>query len=162
MSLYGGSVQLTGQQASREIMNLAALFFGKGVFMGKKLYVGGLPFETTEDQLSQIFTAAGQVVSAKLIVDKFSGQSRGFGFVEMSTDAESDNAIKTLNGFSVGSRKLTVNEARPMEKRESGGSFGAKSGGGGFGGGFGGGRGGYGGKGGGGGKGKKGGSFKRW
>lgn len=91
--------------------------------MGKKLYVGGLPFETTESQLSQIFSAAGQVVSVKLITDKFSGQSRGFGFVEMSSDAETAAAIRTLNGFSVGSRKLTVNEARPMEKRDAPPSF---------------------------------------
>ena len=94
--------------------------------MGKRLYVGGLPFETTEDQLHQMFAAVGQVASTKLITDKFSGQSKGFGFVEMNTDEEAQTAIAKLNGTSIGARKITVNEARPMESR---GPSGGKGGG---------------------------------
>lgn len=119
--------------------------------MGKRLYVGSLPFDTTEDQLHAMFTAFGQVVSAKLITDKFSGQSKGFGFVEMASDAEAQAAIQKLNDSTVGARKIVVNEARPMEDRGTGGG-----GRGGFGGGFGG----RGGSGSGGGFGKKG-SFGR-
>ncbi len=118
--------------------------------MGKRLYVGSLPFDTTEDKLHEMFAAFGQIESAKLITDKFSGQSKGFGFVEMASDAEAQAAITKLNGSSVGTRKIVVNEARPMEER------GPSKGG--FGGGFGGGRGGNGGSGGG--FGKKG-SFNR-
>ncbi|MBI5884280.1 MAG: RNA-binding protein [Elusimicrobia bacterium] len=113
--------------------------------VAKKLYVGGLPFDTTEDQLHAVFTACGQVTSTKLIMDKFSGQSRGFAFVEMPDDAEALAAIQKLNGSPLGNRKISVNEARPMEPRAPGGGFGG-GGGGGYGGG--GGRGGHGGGGG--------------
>lgn len=116
--------------------------------MGKRLYVGSLPFETTEDQLSSMFAACGQVASAKLITDKFSGRSKGFGFVEMATDEEAQAAIQKMNGTTVGTRQIVVNEARPMEPRSSGGGFG----GGGRGGGYGGRGGGRGGRGGGGGR----------
>jgi len=85
--------------------------------MGKKLFVGSLPFDVTEDQLYQMFAACGQVASARLITDKFSGQSRGFGFVEMSSEAEAQAAMQKLNGSTVGSRQIVVNEARPMEER---------------------------------------------
>jgi hypothetical protein len=116
--------------------------------MGKRLYVGSLPFETNDAQLQEVFAPFGQVVSSKVIVDKFSGKSKGFGFVEMGTDAEAQAAIQKLNGSTLGSRQIAVNEARPMEDRPRGGS-----GGGGFGGGRreggGGGRGGFGGGGGG-------------
>jgi len=112
--------------------------------MSKRLYVGGLPFKTTEEELNTLFTGHGAVTSAKLITDKFTGQSRGFGFVEMSNDAEATTAIEKLNGSDFGGRKLTVNEARPMEPRTGGGG-----GRGGFGGGRGGDRGGRGGYGGG-------------
>jgi cold-inducible RNA-binding protein len=93
--------------------------------MGKRLYVGSLPFETTEDELHAMFSALGQVVSAKLITDRDSGMSKGFGFVEMTTDGEAQGAIQKLNGTSVGSRQISVNEARPMEERaqRSKGSF---------------------------------------
>lgn len=101
--------------------------------MAKKLYVGNLSYDTTEEQLSELFQKEGEVVSATLITDKFSGRSRGFGFVEMSNDDQANAAIEKLNGTEIGGRKLVVNEARPMEKRENRG---------GFGGGFGGGRGG--------------------
>jgi RNA recognition motif-containing protein len=107
--------------------------------MGKRLFVGSLPYDVTTPQLESIFAACGQVVSAKIITDKFSGQSKGFGFVEMSTDAEAQQAIQKLHDSTVGTRKIVVNEARPMERRPGG------FGGGGFGGGYGGG--GYGGKG---------------
>lgn len=105
--------------------------------MGKRLYVGSLPFEMTEGQLQELFSPCGRVESAKVIVDKVSGRSKGFGFVEMATDLEAQAAIQKMNGSSVGSRQIVVNEARPMEDRKSGGfgNRGGNSGGGGFGGG---------------------------
>jgi hypothetical protein len=123
--------------------------------MGKRLYVGSLPFETTEAELQELFSACGKVESAKVIMDKMSGRSKGFGFVEMSTDEEAKAAIEKMNGAGVGSRQIIVNEARPMEDRKGGGGggrggFGGGGGRGGFGGG--GGRGGGGGFGGGGGR----------
>lgn len=104
-----------------------------------KLYVGGLPYSATEQQLNDVFGVHGSVASVKIITDKFTGQSRGFGFVEMSSDAEATAAITTLNGTDMGGRKLTVNEAKPMEPR-SGGSGSGFGGRGGFGGGGGGNR----------------------
>ena len=79
--------------------------------MGRKLYVGGLPYSVTEGQLQEIFAAHGTVESAKVIADKFTGQSRGFGFVEMSSGGEAQKAIQALNGTELGGRTLTVNEA---------------------------------------------------
>lgn len=98
--------------------------------MGKKLYVGSLPFEFTEDQLQALFAPFGQVTSANLIRDKYSGQSRGFGFVEMASDAEAQEAIAKLNGNAVGNRKIIVNEARPKEDRPRGDGWGNQRGGG--------------------------------
>src|SRR5512134_709823 len=92
--------------------------------MGSKLYVGGLPYSATEQQLSDLFGAHGTVASARIISDKFTGQSRGFGFVEMSSDSEAKAAITALNGSDMGGRSLTVNEAKPMEQRSGGGGFG--------------------------------------
>ena len=89
--------------------------------MGSKIYVGGLPYSTTEQQLSDLFAAYGSVTSSRIISDKFTGQSRGFGFVEMSSDAEVQAAITALNGTELGGRTLTVNEARPQEPRTGGG-----------------------------------------
>ena len=124
--------------------------------MGKRLYVGSLPFDVTEDQLQSTFAACGQIVNVKVITDKYSGQSKGFGFVEMSSDAEAEAAIQKLNGSTMGSRQIVVNEARPMEDRGKGGFGGGK-------GGFGGGKGGFGGgKGGRGGGGPKKRGFNRW
>ena len=117
--------------------------------MGSKIYVGGLPYSTTEQQLSDLFAAHGAVTSSRIITDKFTGQSRGFGFVEMSSDSEAQAAINALNLKEVDGRSLTVNEARP--KTEGGGGRGGRGGGGGYGGGGGG----YGGGGGGGGGGKR-------
>jgi RNA recognition motif-containing protein len=115
--------------------------------MGKKLYVGNLSYNVTSSDLEQLFGQHGQVTSAQVINDRDTGRSKGFGFVEMSSDEEATAAIAALNGQQHDGRTLTVNEARPKEDR--GGGFG---GGGGRGGG-GGGRGGYGGGGGGGGRG---------
>ena len=81
--------------------------------MGSKIYVGGLPYSTTEQQLSDLFAAHGAVASARIITDKFTGQSRGFGFVEMSGDSEAQAAIEGRNGRSLGGRLLTVHAARP-------------------------------------------------
>lgn len=85
--------------------------------MAKRLFVGGLPWATTEDELKDLFTAHGAVVSVKIITDKYSGRSKGFGFVEYETDEAGDAAIAALNGTDMGGRKIIVNEARPMEDR---------------------------------------------
>lgn len=89
--------------------------------MGSKIYVGGLPYSATEQELSDLFGRHGSVASARIITDKFTGQSRGFGFVEMSSDAEAQAAVAALNGAEMGGRTLTVNEARPQEPRTGGG-----------------------------------------
>jgi RNA recognition motif-containing protein len=100
--------------------------------MSAKLYVGGLPYAITEQQLQDLFTQHGTVVSAKVITDKYTGQSRGFGFVEMSSPEEAKKAITALNGTQLDGRSLTVNEAKPQENRSAGGSrFGGGGGGGG-------------------------------
>lgn len=85
--------------------------------MAKKLYVGGLPYSTTEDSLKEAFSQAGAVESAIIISDKMTGRSKGFGFVEMSSDEEAQKAIDMFNGKDFEGRNLTVNEARPMEER---------------------------------------------
>ena len=110
--------------------------------MATKLYVGGLPYSTQEDALKDLFTQAGSVVSAVIIMDKMSGRSKGFGFVEMSTDEEAQKAISMFNDQEFEGRKLTVNEARPMEARppRTGGNGGYGGGNGGYGGGSRGGR----------------------
>lgn len=93
--------------------------------MGKKLYVGNLPFSATDDVLFDTFSQSGTVVSAKVIMDRETGRSKGFGFVEMSTDAEAADAIEKFNGADYDGRKITVNEARPQAPREGrGGGFG--------------------------------------
>ena len=97
--------------------------------MGRKLYVGNLPYEVGETELQELFTRAGSVESVSIMRDQATGRARGFGFVEMSSDEEAQNAITALNGTQVGGRNLTVNEARPKAARPGGG------GGGGFGGG---------------------------
>ncbi len=109
--------------------------------MGKKLYVGNLPYSMTDEALREQFEQAGSVESAKVIIDRETNRGKGFGFVEMATDEEAEAAIAQLNGVSVEGRALRVAEAKPMEPRTGGG---------------GGGRGGYGGGGGGGGRGGRG------
>ena len=99
--------------------------------MGTKLYVGSLPYSTTEQQLSELFSQHGTVQSAKVITDRYTGQSRGFGFVEMATAEEAQKAIAALNGAALGGRTLVVNEARPQEKRPYGGGGAGPAGGGG-------------------------------
>jgi RNA recognition motif-containing protein len=89
--------------------------------MGNKLYVGGLPYSVTEGRLQEIFAEHGTVESAKVIIDKFTGQSRGFGFVEMASGGEAQRAIQALNGTQLDGRSLVVNEAKPMERRDGGG-----------------------------------------
>jgi RNA recognition motif-containing protein len=122
--------------------------------MGRKIYVGNLSYNTTETELESLFGAHGSVQSAQIISDKMTGRSKGFGFVEMASDAEAQAAIAALNGQEVDGRTLTVNEAKPKEDRPRGGGGGYGGGGGGGygGGGGGGGRGGRGGGGGGGGR----------
>jgi RNA recognition motif-containing protein len=97
--------------------------------MAKKLYVGGLPYSTTDDQLRDAFAEAGTVESAIIIIDKMSGRSKGFGFVEMSSEEEAQNAINMWNGKDFGGRTLTVNEARPMGERPRGNNGGGYRGG---------------------------------
>ena len=123
--------------------------------MGNKLYVGNLPYSFRDEDLQQAFSAHGSVTSAKVMMERDTGRSKGFGFVEMGSDAEAQAAIEGMNGQSLGGRSITVNEARPMEPRpprSGGGGYGGgdRSGGGGYGGGGdrsggygGGGRGGY-------------------
>jgi len=97
--------------------------------MAKKLFVGGFPYSTTQEELEAHFAAAGTVESATIIIDKMSGRSKGFGFVEMSSDEEAQKAIEMFNGKDFGGRSLAVNEARPMEPRPQGGGGGFRSGG---------------------------------
>src|ERR1700740_1077131 len=97
--------------------------------MAKKLYVGGLPYATTDTELKDAFAQAGTVTSAIIIMDRMTGRSKGFGFVEMSSDEEAQKAIEMMNGKEFGGRTLTVNEARPMEERPRGGGGGGYRGG---------------------------------
>ena len=135
--------------------------------MGNKLYVGNLPYSFRDSDIEQAFAQYGTVTSAKVMMERDTGRSKGFGFVEMGSPAEAQAAIEGMNGQQIGGRGLVVNEARPMEPRGprtggfggggGGGGFGGGGGGGGYGGGGGGGRregggGGYGGGGGGGGR----------
>ena len=115
--------------------------------MGNKLYVGNLPYSVRDEDLQQSFSAFGSVNSAKVMMERDTGRSKGFGFVEMGSDAEAQAAINGMNGQSLGGRAVTVNEARPMEARppRTGGFGGGdRSGGGGYGGGNRSGGGGYG------------------
>ena len=97
--------------------------------MAKKLYVGGLSYNTTEATLRDTFAAVGTVETATIIIDKMTNRSKGFGFVEMSTEEEAKKAIETINGTELDGRTLTVNEAKPMEPRapRTGGGFGGGS-----------------------------------
>ena len=123
--------------------------------MATKLYVGNLSYQTTDQQLHELFSEAGNVASAQVVTDRYTGEARGFGFVEMATEDEAQQAIAAINGRNVGGRALVVNESRPREGGGGGGSRGGSGGGGGsYGGGGGGSRsggsgGGYGGGGGG-------------
>ena len=94
--------------------------------MSSKLYVGGLPYSVTDGRLQEIFEAHGTVESARVISDKFTGQSRGFGFVEMGSGSEAQKAIEALNGTQLDGRTLVVNEAKPMVKRDGGGGGGGR------------------------------------
>ena len=118
--------------------------------MGNKLYVGNLPYQVRDSDLEQAFSQFGQVTSAQVMMERETGRSKGFGFVEMGSDAEAQAAIQGMNGQPMGGRSVVVNEARPMEQRPRG-FGGGGGGGGGYGGGGGGGRSGGGGYGGGGG-----------
>jgi cold-inducible RNA-binding protein len=132
--------------------------FLRSPFMGNKLYVGNLPYSFRDEDLQQAFAAHGSVSSAKVMMERDTGRSKGFGFVEMGSDAEAQAAINGMNGQQYGGRGLVVNEARPMEPRAPrSGGFGGGGGGGGYGGGAGGGRSGGGGYGGGAGGGRSGG-----
>ncbi len=104
----------------------------------KKLYVGGFPYSVTESQLEELFAAHGTVESVKVITDRMTGRSRGFGFVEMSSQAEAEEAIGKLNGTDLDGRNITVNEAKPQQPRTGGGGGGGAGGGYGRGGGGGG------------------------
>jgi RNA recognition motif-containing protein len=99
--------------------------------MARKLYVGNLPYTTAEQDLQELFASAGTVESVNLMRDMATGQARGFGFVEMATDEDAQNAIQQLNNFSYGGRNLTVNEARPKTSGGGGGGSFAGAGGGG-------------------------------
>src|SRR2546426_7751269 len=96
--------------------------------MGTKLYVGNLPFGVTSEELGELFSQAGEVVSANIITDRFSGQSRGFGFVEMNSDDAAQAAINQFNDYQMKGRSLKVNEAKPRENRGGGGGGGDRGG----------------------------------
>jgi RNA recognition motif-containing protein len=108
--------------------------------MGKKLFVGNVPYNITEDQLKEVFSEAGEVESVAVITDKMTGRPRGFVFVEMASEDGAKKAIETLNGREIDGRALNVNEARPREDRPMGGGGGRGGYGNGGGGGYGGGR----------------------
>lgn len=112
--------------------------------MAKRIYVGGLPYSASETDLENLFASSGTVTSVSIVTDRYTGQAKGFGFVEMETDAEADAAINSLNGTMFGGRTLTVNEARPREERPRSGGGGGYGGGGSRGGGGGNRGGGYG------------------
>ena len=99
--------------------------------MATKLYVGNLSYDTTQEAVRTLFEQVGEVTEVNLITDRDSGRPKGFGFVQMATDAQAQEAIRRFNGFSVDNRALTVNEARPREDRGGGGGGGGRSGGGG-------------------------------
>lgn len=103
--------------------------------MGKKIYVGNLAFSVSEELLNSTFAQFGAVDSAKIITDRETGRSKGFGFVEMSADGDADQAIEKLNGSDLNGRNMNVSEARPQEDRPRGGGGGGRGGGGGYGGG---------------------------
>jgi RNA recognition motif-containing protein len=117
--------------------------------MAKKLYVGNLAFSVTDDELQQAFTSFGNVMSARVVMDRMTGRSKGFGFVEIEDDAQADEAVNKMNGQTIGGRPVRVSEAKPQEDRPRGprreGGGGGGFGGGGRGGGGGGRGGGYGG-----------------
>ncbi len=94
--------------------------------MAMRIYVGGLPYSTTDADLEGLFAKSGAVTSATVVSDRYSGESKGFGFVEMANDGEANAAIKTLNGTSLNGRTITVNEARPREDRARTGSGGGR------------------------------------
>ena len=123
--------------------------------MAKKLYVGNLSFSVTDDELQQAFASFGNVLSARIVMDKMSGRSKGFGFVEIEQDSAADEAVSKMDGQTIAGRAVRVSEAKPQEERPrregGGGGFGGGGGRSGGGGGYGGGGGGYGGGGGGGG-----------
>ena len=96
--------------------------------MGTKLYVGNLPFSVTSEELGELFGQAGEVVSSNIITDRFSGQSRGFGFVEMNSEEAAQSAISQFNDYAMKGRSLRVNEAKPRENRGGGGGGGGGGG----------------------------------
>jgi RNA recognition motif-containing protein len=103
--------------------------------MAKRIYVGGLPYSATEEDLENLFSSAGSVKEVSVITDRYTGQAKGFGFVEMVSDADADAAIAALNGTQMGGRTLTVNEAKPRDDRPRSGGGGGSYGGGSYGGG---------------------------
>ncbi|MBL8161152.1 MAG: RNA-binding protein [Anaerolineae bacterium] len=92
--------------------------------MAKKLYVGNLAYSATESQIRELFAQVGEVTEVTIIMDRDTGRSKGFGFVQMANDNDAQDAIRRFNGFTMDNRALTVNEARPREERSGGGNFG--------------------------------------
>src|SRR6516164_11177528 len=114
----------SGLAPSRQGRGAPPSFFSRWPSMGRKLYVGNLTYGVTDRELEQLFAAHGTVQSAQVIMDRDTGRSKGFGFVEMGSDQEAQAAIAALSGKQVGGRNLTVNEAKPREDRGGGGGYG--------------------------------------
>jgi len=144
-----GSGTVNGMGPDGLKLHMVTLYFERGSLVGNKLYVGNLAYSVRDQELTEAFSQFGAVNSAKVMMDRETGRSKGFGFVEMSSDAEAQAAVNGLNGQSLAGRAIVVNEARPREERPAGfrSPYGGGNGGGGAGGGggFGGGGGGYGG-----------------
>ena len=117
--LYPAPLPFTLMRVPQALVPRSAIFNAKGVFMN--IYVGNLSYSTTEDELRALFAEFGSVDSAKLIMDRDSGQSKGFGFIEMSDNSGGQQAIEALNGRDINGRTLTVNKAKPREERPRGG-----------------------------------------
>lgn len=126
MTIYDSHVSSTASNVSTGVVPIIFLSGPQslGGIVGRKLYVGNLPYSATESDLSEKFAESGTVESCKLITDRDTGQSKGFGFVEMATDGEAQAAIDRLNGTDYDGRPMKVNEAKPQERRSGGGGGG--------------------------------------
>jgi RNA recognition motif-containing protein len=126
-SAFRALLNLTSLALTTNIANLFVIFFLRSIFMSSmNLYVGNMSYHTTESDLRDLFAAYGEVESAKIVTDRYTGQSKGFGFVEMSSRSEGEKAIAELNGKEIDSRQVKVNEAKPRTDNRGGGGYGGR------------------------------------